>query len=237
MLKYGLRILWVVLLFLFMTGCELSNSIEALIASPTATATATATSTSTPTVTSTSTATATSTATNTATPTETSTNTPLPTLTFTPAPPKPTKTATTVSVSDDSSGGGDCDGGNTNMEAAVFSLINQQRANAGVPPLSYSSTLANVARDHSKDMAMNGYFDHGDAVGRIFASGSFSAAGENIFAGNGGFNTAGSAVSGWMGSQLHKDNMLNSVFTYGGVGYWCNPNSEYGGYFTLDLGR
>jgi uncharacterized protein YkwD len=66
---------------------------------------------------------------------------------------------------------------------------------------------------------------------------SFSSAAENIYAGSGSNDSAGSAVGAWMGSSGHRENMLNPTYTYAGVGYWCNPNSQYGGYYTLDLAR
>ncbi len=151
----------------------------------------------------------------------------LPTLTFTPAP---------------TSGSG-CDGGNTSIESAVLSGVNYQREQAGVAPLQASSALFSAARGHSQDMATNNFFSHTGSNGsspfdRISSAGfSYSAAAENIYAGNGSYNSASSAVGWWMGSDGHRENMLNPTYTYAGVGYWCNSNSEYGGYFTLDLAR
>jgi len=120
-------------------------------------------------------------------------------------------------------------------------MVNYQRAQAGVAALSASSALFSAARNHSQDMATNNFFSHTGSNGsspfdRIASAGfSFTAAAENIYAGNAGNNSAGSAVGAWMGSADHKTNMLNPTYTYAGVGYWCNPNSEYGGYLTLDL--
>jgi len=213
------------------------------VVSPTRTVTGTktiiATSSVTPTRTVTATFGLTKTLTSTLLPTMTFTitNTMQPTLTFTPKPTSVPKTATSTT----SSGG--CDGGDTSIESAVLSMVNYQRAQAGVAALSASSALFTAARNHSQDMATNNFFSHTGSNGsspfdRMTAAGfSFSAAAENIYAGNGGNNSAGSAVGAWMNSEGHRTNMLNPIYTHAGVGYWCNPNSEYGGYFTLDLAK
>lgn len=216
---------------ILLLGCQLADSVMALVVSPTPTFTATATSTNTPTATFTATPTETATATPTATFTPTATETPLPTLTFTPRP-------TRVSTS-----GGECNGGNTAIESAVLSMINYQREQAGLAKLTGASALFTAARNHSKDMASSNFFSHTGSNGsspfdRMSAAGfSYSYAAENIYAGSGSNNSASAAVSGWMNSAGHRENILNPVYTYAGVGYWCNPNSTYSAYFTLDLAK
>ena len=158
----------------------------------------------------------------------------IPTLTYTPKPPSATNTP--------ASGSG-CNGGDSSFESAVLSMVNYQRAQAGASPLSASSALTSAARNHSQDMATNNFFSHTGSNGsspfnRMSAAGfSYSSAAENIYAGNGGNNSASAAVSAWMGSEGHRINMLNPTYTHAGVGYWCNANSSYGGYFTLDLAK
>jgi uncharacterized protein YkwD len=213
-----------------LTACQLSQALSTMLAS----ATPTATMTLTPTLT------ATATATFTLTPTVTLSETPTETLTSTPVPTrKPTKSAA-------ASGGESltkCNGGNTSFEAQVIPLLNQERANNGLSALKSNGALTNSARAHSKDMASNNYLGHtgsdgSDLASRIQAAGySYSTAGENVYGGNMQYNTPYSAVSAWMGSQGHRENILNSDFTLVGVGYWCIENSTYGGYFTADFGR
>jgi hypothetical protein len=64
-------------------------------------------------------------------------------------------------------------------------------------------------------MACKNYFSHTGSDGsspfdRIKAQGYvYSYAGENLFAGNGVYNDAGQAVSAWMNSPGHKQNILN----------------------------
>jgi uncharacterized protein YkwD len=152
---------------------------------------------------------------------------------------KPTKAA--------SASGGEsstkCDGGNTSFEAQVIPLLNKERANNGLSALASNGVLTSAARAHSKDMATNNYLGHTGSdgsglVSRIQAAGySYSTAGENVYGGNMQYNTPYSAVSAWMGSQGHRENILNRDFTQVGVGYWCIENSTYGGYFTADFGR
>jgi uncharacterized protein YkwD len=123
------------------------------------------------------------------------------------------------------------------MESSVFNMINSQRSSAGLGSLQSSSTLTSIARSYSKAMAENGFFRHGDIWSRINASGSFTAVGEILYAGPGSYNNASSAISSWLASSSHRDQMLNSMYTLMGVGYWCDPNSQHEGYFTVDFAR
>lgn len=226
-----------VLLVGFGSACAFTNTISQIIASDTptftstATNTATTTSTSTPTVTLTATATATETPTATATQTET----PRPTRTFTKAAPKPTNTPSSSEGGE--GGGGGCNGANSSMESAVFSMINSQRSGAGLGSLQSSSTLTSIARSYSKSMAENGFFSHGDIWSRVNASGAYTAVGEILYAGPGSYNSASSAISSWLASSDHRAQMLSSTYTQMGVGYWCATNSQYEGYFTVDFAK
>lgn len=134
-------------------------------------------------------------------------------------------------------GGGGCNGTNSTMESSVFSLINSQRSSAGLGALQNSSTLTSIARSYSKSMAENGFFSHGNIWSRVNASGSYTAVGEILYAGPGSYNTADSAISAWLSSSSHREQMLSSTYTQMGVGYWCDPNSQHEGYFTVDFAR
>jgi uncharacterized protein YkwD len=222
-------ILTAVLLILTLSACQLSQTVAAWLASPTPTVTLTATPTLTFTPTITATATSTATPTPTFTPTATATNTPVPTK-------KPTVAAS-------SGEGAGCSGPNYNYEGQVRGLINGIRASNGLSALATNGSLASAAREHSQDMASNGYFSHYGLNGsgpdsRAKANGySFSMIGEDIYAGNMNLNSPSAAVNAWMNSAEHKAIILNGSFTEIGVGYWCDPNSAYEGYFTADFGR
>ena len=122
-------------------------------------------------------------------------------------------------------------------------LINQERQNQGLSPLGYQFPLAAAARDHSQDMACNGFFSHTGSDGsspasRADAQGySFSTIGENIYAGGGPYNSPEQAFNAWMNSPGHRTNMLNPEFGEIGVGHSFNASSPYGGYFTALFGK
>jgi len=230
--KSFLAILTVVLIIPVIAGCQFTQAVKELIASSTPTATNTATATFTPTAT----------ATFTATPTATETATP--TSTFTPTPsntPKPTSASVVLSGS--SGGSGTCGGFDSGIESSILAYVNYQRTNAGLNALTSSGSLASAARSHSQDMATNNFFSHTGSNGsspfdRMRSAGfSYSAAAENIYAATGSQNSASSAVSAWMGSTGHRENILNSAYIYAGVGYYCTTGSEYEGYYTIDFGR
>lgn len=139
-------------------------------------------------------------------------------------------------------GGGD--GGGVSSEAAqVVELVNNERAQAGCPPLQISSQLAAAALGHSKDMADNDYFSHTSLDGRAFwqrieAQGySFWSAGENIAA---GYQTPAAVMAGWMDSSGHRANILDCDFKDIGVGYYYLANDSgdlnYRHYWTQDFG-
>jgi uncharacterized protein YkwD len=123
------------------------------------------------------------------------------------------------------------------MESSVFSLINSQRFGAGLGSLQSSSILTSIARSYSKSMAEIGFFGHGDLGSRVNPSGSYFAVGEILYAGPGSYNSADSAISAWLNSSSHREQMLSSLYTQMGVGYWCDPNSQHEGYFTVDFAR
>lgn len=118
-------------------------------------------------------------------------------------------------------------------EQQVLELVNEQRTNYGLAPLSYSKELEAVAYAHSKDMAQNNYFSHTNLSGqspfdRIHAAGiSYRSAAENIAAGQ---KTPQEVVSAWMNSAGHRANILNSSVTKMGVGIYSG--GSYGIYWT-----
>lgn len=159
------------------------------------------------------------------------TTTPTPTPAPTPTPtPAPTPTAPTSS-----------------FEQQVFDLTNQARATARTcgtqsfnasPPLAYNAALRQAAYDHSRDMALNGYFAHNSLDGRtpfqrMTAAGytGYRTAGENIA---GGQTTPQAVVDGWLKSPGHCANIMNPGFKELGVGYYAG--GSYRHYWTQDFG-
>jgi uncharacterized protein YkwD len=114
------------------------------------------------------------------------------------------------------------------IEKAVVALTKLERTSRRLPSLDLSGELAEIARGHSRDMLMRGYFDHRTPEGmrpadRIAGKGlRFDATGENLYMAHGGLtdatNLAASIVRGWMNSRQHRENILASDYRFLGVG-------------------
>ncbi|WP_413759111.1 CAP domain-containing protein [Streptomyces sp. MMBL 11-3] len=105
-------------------------------------------------------------------------------------------------------------------EAAVLTLVNEERAKAGCSPVTASSSLAALAESFSKDMAARDFFDHTDPDGatpwdRAEAAGVSGLGGENIARGQA---DAAAVMEAWMNSPGHRANILNCDFKTLGVG-------------------
>jgi uncharacterized protein YkwD len=55
------------------------------------------------------------------------------------------------------------------LAATIHDLINKERKQEGLKPLQWDQSLANIAFEHSKDMAERDYFDHVSPEGEDFA--------------------------------------------------------------------
>ncbi|MER2008154.1 MAG: SafA/ExsA family spore coat assembly protein [Psychrobacillus sp.] len=114
-----------------------------------------------------------------------------------------------------------------NIEQDVIKLVNVERANAGLSPLSYDWELGRVAQYKSQDMHDQKYFSHTSPVyGTPFTMMknfgiSYKSAGENIAQGQ---TTAKAVVNAWMNSEGHRANILNKNYTHIGVGYVKDGN-------------
>ncbi len=105
-------------------------------------------------------------------------------------------------------------------EDQMLVLVNQERTKAGLKPLVMDESLRAVARTHSRDMWVRGYFAHtnpdgDDPFARMKAAGiSFEAAGENLALAP----TLSIAHIGLMNSPPHKKNILEPDFGRVGIG-------------------
>ncbi|MGN1029211.1 MAG: CAP domain-containing protein, partial [Bacilli bacterium] len=115
------------------------------------------------------------------------------------------------------------------IEQAIFQRVNAERLAAGLPALSYNTTMEYYARMKSKYMGNNGHFDHIDKEGRLMneiiqADGiSYRAWGENIayIQGLNDYNALSNRfMNNWMNSEGHKANILSSKFTSIGIGVY-----------------
>ncbi|HET9660148.1 MAG TPA: CAP domain-containing protein, partial [Thermomicrobiales bacterium] len=125
-------------------------------------------------------------------------------------------------------------------ESAFLQLINDYRAQSGLPALAFSQTLSVAADTLSKDMATKDFFSHTGSDGSSFVD-RITAAGypdpgntaENIFAGD---PTAAGAMQWWKNSPPHNANMLSPTAKAIGIARVNNPNSTFQWYWTTDFG-
>lgn len=109
----------------------------------------------------------------------------------------------------------------------VLDLVNKERTNAGLSPLSLNSELSKMAMAKAKDMSDNNYFDHqsptyGSPFDMMKAFDiTYNTAGENIAKGQ---TSAEEVMNQWMNSAGHRANILNSSFTEIGIATY---NSEW----------
>ena len=144
-----------------------------------------------------------------------------------------------VRTGEGNAGGG---GGSDDLADQVVVLVNEQRVDAGCPPLAIDERLVAAAQGHSEDMAANDFFSHTGSDGsqpwdRMDEEGyRWSRAAENIAA---GYPTAEQAVAAWMNSPGHRNNILNCDLVDTGVGHVYLPDDpgsvNYRHYWTHDF--
>ncbi|GAA4414327.1 hypothetical protein GCM10023187_43630 [Nibrella viscosa] len=106
------------------------------------------------------------------------------------------------------------------LEARMLELVNEERGKEGLKPLRADPELAEVARNHSRDMFARGYFAHvtpdgKDPFDRIRAARvRFLTAGENLALAQ----TVTIAHTGLMNSPGHRANILRPAFGRVGIG-------------------
>ena len=122
------------------------------------------------------------------------------------------------------------------VEQAIFNKVNEERAKAGVAPLTYNTTMEKYARIKSQDMGDNNYFSHEDLNGNLITTQmkkdgvTYRAWGENI-AYVGGMTDlnaiADKIMTNWMNSSGHRANILSTNFSSIGVGVYKIGNRVY----------
>jgi uncharacterized protein YkwD len=118
------------------------------------------------------------------------------------------------------------------LERTVVDAVNDARRTNRLALLAPDTGLAAIARRHSCAMAKAGVLSHTASDGktmrdRLTAAGrTFRIAAENIAYIEGG-NAGSRAVTGWMKSPAHRDNILGRDFTTTGVGICRNGAATY----------
>lgn len=114
-------------------------------------------------------------------------------------------------------------GGVQEAAAAVTSLVNAARRDAGLSELELDADLCAAAQARAQEIAQS--FSHtrpdGSSCFTILEEFgiSYRAAGENIAMGQ---RTPEEVMDGWMNSSGHRANILNGTFTSIGVGYYVD---------------
>jgi len=180
------------------------------------------------------------------------TPTPLPPPTATPVPPLPTPLpldvtpAATPSEPPDSpstvptSPPAELPGDVAALPAAIFRLINEQRAAYGLPPYQYNAILAQAAQLHADDCYARGWCGHTGSDGstmkeRIIRAGYDPVRWSECWA---WYGSPEGAVAAWMDevppNDPHRRTLLSTWLTEVGVG--VVPGNGYGYYFIADFG-
>jgi len=122
-------------------------------------------------------------------------------------------------------------------ESQMISMVNMEREKVGLKPLKEDILLRNMARSHSRDMLIRGYFSHDSLTGETLvgrlknAQVIYSTAAENIAIAP----TVELAHAGLMNSPKHKANILDPTFTHIGIG--IIDAGQYGLMVTQDFTR
>lgn len=119
----------------------------------------------------------------------------------------------------------------------LIALINQARASANLYALTVNAQLTSAAQGHSADMACNNFLGHtgsdGSWIGdRLTAAGYNTYNYEEIIA----IGTPQNAMDQWASDAPHWESVLSTSATEIGVGYAYYASSDFGGYFTVDMG-
>ena len=117
------------------------------------------------------------------------------------------------------------------QEWEVLKLVNQERAERGLAPLSVMESLQKANDVRAAELHRN--FSHtrpdGSSCFTALEGISYNKAGENIAS---GYADAAAVMGGWMGSSVHRSNVLEGSFTHIGIGYCCNLDGADNRYWT-----
>jgi uncharacterized protein YkwD len=135
------------------------------------------------------------------------------------------------------------------MREAILAEVNLARSGGRVcgttifrpaPALAWNDILFSAAAKHSQDMATKNYFTHDSLDGTTFVQRlsnegyRFTMAAENIA---GGPRTVAGVMATWLSSDGHCRNIMEPALTEVAVACVVNDNSNYGTYWTMDMGR
>lgn len=101
------------------------------------------------------------------------------------------------------------------LEAELVRLVNEERADRGLPQVRVTVQQQRKAREHSAVMAERDHLHHGsDLAGDVFPGDAWTGMAENVVR----RYTPETAHEAFMDSPPHRDNMLDERWTHVGVG-------------------
>lgn len=111
------------------------------------------------------------------------------------------------------------------VESGLLHMINHIRSSRGLQTLISNPVLNNIARSRSQDMINRGYFSHytpeGKNIGMILQENGimYACSAENLSqASPPSWGSPETIINLWMGSSLHRANLLNPHFGQLGIG-------------------
>jgi uncharacterized protein YkwD len=126
---------------------------------------------------------------------------------------------------------------NAGYVSEIISLINAERADAGLSTLTLDTEIGAFAQSHAEAMAFNNFLSH-DGINASFGERimgyNIAHPGGQIFGEILAIGTPQNAMDQWRRDE-HWDYVLGN-FTKIGVGYAYNSCSDFAGYFTVDFG-
>ena len=143
----------------------------------------------------------------------------------------------------------DTECGLPNFQRDLLQQINAARSSArtcgrvvrpAAAPLAWNANLQVAAARHSTDMARNNFFSHTGSDGSDLGDRATDAGynwrgiGENIAAGQ---SSVTSVMNGWLASEGHCNNIMESSFNDVALACVSQPGTTYGRYWTMELGR
>lgn len=121
----------------------------------------------------------------------------------------------------------------------ILRLVNVERERAGLSTVTHNQTLENQATQYACEMIHYNFFDHVNPATNSHLDDradefgyDFLMIGENLAAGQ---STPAQAMSDWMASPGHRENILNPNFTELGVG--VRTGGEYHTYWVQEFGK
>jgi uncharacterized protein YkwD len=124
---------------------------------------------------------------------------------------------------------------------AIADLINQTRAQHGLPPYQVDMRLNQAARRHNLDMAHNHFTGHTGSDGstplqRMGEAGYVWQFGGEII--GWGFSGSHNAMfNWWLNSDIHRQMILSPHYEDFGLSYVALPGSDWGTYWTVKMAK